>query len=645
MSPDPGEWSESGRGDKRGVRVVTTNQPGQYDFRKTPFSSSTVRAPTKLFLSLLLLLLPASLLYAQAFGRFGYAQLPRVDGLSVEPTFVAVAANSADHLRFEHPASMWGPVATSDFEQTISFGKDQFSPAKIRITLSAPGVSMYCPNGLRFHLSTPSSPYLTWVEGSVSNGVPTPASDWLVLSFATKQPPLIFGFPSAPCSMRIDGRAGDWTLSFSPLKGWVRVGPLLGIRGVSANTAFTLGQLSEQAAKQADLYTMLPPKLLGLSVESDLESVTATWRFDRPGAVLPTAAALADLGGYPIKIQSPFHRVEFDDPDGPLNVLSTRELRVRFPVKRVPTGRGVGIGAHEEEPLGTAAPNDIPSVVELALENLVASRSHLSQVTGQETFDEFFNQAEYATEPWTRQQLPYAATGRGIDLCAAHALLEQALSNASQTKSDQNSLLTSVDWRRDWLTWRLSVDDPLVARRAAALAALAGALCPEPERRLDAAMLEAGLAAERGLLIWRSHRDASLKVPALLEAEYGLRQALFSLTGPKDKDDMFIQQVLSPIRVYGDVALSATQASGKLKLSWPVVESKPSHLSLASGFPVDLLRGGNFSRFKVGQTLGLTELHYIPEFSGDCWAFLTGPPWVKPLPPSLPVPPYSEEYK
>jgi hypothetical protein len=31
------------RGDKRGVRLVTTNQPGQYDLRKTPFSSSTVR--------------------------------------------------------------------------------------------------------------------------------------------------------------------------------------------------------------------------------------------------------------------------------------------------------------------------------------------------------------------------------------------------------------------------------------------------------------------------------------------------------------------------------------------------------------------------------------------------------------------------
>jgi hypothetical protein len=31
------------RGDKRGVRIVTTNQPGQYNLRKTPFSPSTVR--------------------------------------------------------------------------------------------------------------------------------------------------------------------------------------------------------------------------------------------------------------------------------------------------------------------------------------------------------------------------------------------------------------------------------------------------------------------------------------------------------------------------------------------------------------------------------------------------------------------------
>ena len=195
------------------------------------------------------------------------------------------------------------------------------------------------------------------------------------------------------------------------------------------------------------------------------------------------------------------------------------------------------------------------------------------------------------------------------------------------------------------MTWRLAVEDPVVARRAASLAAIAGALCPEPERRLDAAMLQAGLSAERGLYLWRNHRDETLKVPQLLEPEYGLRQALFSLIGPEEKDLAFMQQVLSPIRVYGDVSLTAIEDAGRLKLTWQVLEAKPSMMSLAAGFPIELTQGGNFTHFKVGEAFGLTELHYIPEFSGDCWAFLSRPTWVKKLPPAIPAPPYSEVYK
>lgn len=593
----------------------------------------------------LALLALLSVVGAQGFGRFGYSPVPHVDGLLLDSAFIAADSGASDHLIFEHPAGNLHPIATSETEQTIAFGESPFCPQKIRTALTAPGISMYCPKGLRLHLNSVSSPYLTWKEGSVSSGVPTPNLKWIVLSFGSKQPPIIFGFPEAPTSMRVDGRAGDWTLNFGQVAGWVRVGAMLGTRSISANTAYSLGQLADQAEKQSPLYTVLPPRLLGLDLDSDLRSVTATWHYDHPGAIVPTAAVLANLGGYPLSIDSPFERQEFDSEEGPMNVLTGKDLSIRFPIRRVPTGRGVGIGRIQEDPIGTAAPNDIPSVVELALENLIASRSSLSRINGQSTFDEFFNQSEYAKEPWTQQLLPYGISGRGIDLCAAQALLEQSLTNASKSSSEQNALLTSIAWRRDWKTWKLWVDDPVVGRRASALAALASALCPEPERRLDAAMLQAGIAAERGLFIWRSHRFENVKVPTLIEPIYGLRQAIFGLIGPEDRDVEFMQQVLSPIRVYGDAALTAEKDAARLKLSWPVLEAKPSQLSLAAGFPVDILKGANLAHFKVDQAFGLTDVHYIPEFTGDCSIYLTVPTWVKKLPTAIAIPPYSEPYK
>lgn len=565
--------------------------------------------------------------------------------MTLDPSYFSVADDSADRLFFEFAATRWRPVATSEIEETLAFGTSAFAPAKLRVALTAPGFEMYCPAGLRLHVHCASSPFLTWSEGSVTNGVPTPNVRWLVLSFATKEPPLIFGFPDRPCSMRIDGRTGDWTIGFPSLAGWVRVGPLFGTRSVAADTAFMLGKLAQSAAKQAEIYDTFPPKLMGVDLASDADSVTATWHFDRPGAVIPSAASLAKLGGYLLSVKSPAHMLDFESAEGVVEVADGTEITIRFPVRMVPAGRGLGIGPGPSEPLSAVSPTDVPGVVQLALENLAAARSHSCRIRGQEAYDAFFNQAEYSTEPWTGQQLPYAATGKGIDVCAAHALLDQALANTLQSSSEQNSLLTSIDWRRDWLTWDLCVDDPAVRRRAQALAALAGALCPEPSRRLDAAMLQAGLSAERGLELWRSHRDAAFKPAPLLEPELGLRQVLFGLAGPEDKDSAFMRQVLSPIRVYGDVALSATAESGRLRLSWPVVEAKPSMLSLASGFPVDLERGGNFSLFKVDQASGTTELRYTPEFSGDCWAFLTCPVPVGQLPPVAPAPAYSEPYR
>src|SRR5262249_5753733 len=145
-----------------------------------------------------------------------------------------------------------------------------------------------------------------------------------------------------------------------------------------------------------------------------------------------------------------------------------------------------------------------PSVAELAFANLPASRDTQTKETAEEALTEYLGEAKYTTEPYSNQQLPYTADGAGLDLAAAHALLMQSTITTVKATSEPNSLLTSVLWRRDWRTWTIWTPDLDLSRRAEALGALAAALCPEPARRLDAAMLEAGLASQEGLKVWQA---------------------------------------------------------------------------------------------------------------------------------------------
>jgi hypothetical protein len=579
---------------------------------------------------------------AQAFGRFGYTDEPVALGMKVSKAGFSTDFALADKLTYDQPSRAWRAGTTSDTEQVIDLDHRDQSPWKLKISLLAPGISLYCPQGLRLHASTAGSPYLTWQEGSVGDGVPTPNRRWLALSFQNGQPPLMFGFVDHAASMKISGHAGDWTIQFSDLNGWLRIGSLTGTKPLTANSASTLGTLAQIAGPQANLFTDAAPKLVSQTIDSDLSSVTATWTFDRPNALVPMAAILSDLGGYPVKILSKVRIVDAATEEGPEQFVEGKTLTVRFPVHRVPTGRGLAVGAVEADPISTAAPTDIPSVVELALQNLLACRDRQTRVTGQATLDEYFSQANYSPEPWTNQQLPYDEKGTGIDLAAAQALLMQALTSASKTTSEANSLLTSVAWRRDWYTWRAWVKDPFVSRRAGALAAVAGALCTEPDRRLEAAMQQAGLAAERGWAIWRRHRGDTGGPDSLIEPLFGVRQALFGLKGAQDPGAEFVAQILSPVRVYGESAVALNDDSGRFFLQWPVLEAKPSMLTLAAAYPLDVAKGKDLAHFEVVQAFGLTELHYIPEIAGDCTAQLILPLWAKRLPRAVPAPTYSE---
>jgi hypothetical protein len=585
--------------------------------------------------------------HAQAFGRFGYAEPDRFSTLRLGRDGISADYPGADRIRFVKPVREWKPVQTSEFGQTVHLGAEQNGmPTKLRLSLLAPGVSLYFPRGIRLYLTSTSAPYLTWKEGSASNGIPTPSVPWAALSFRDAQPALVLGFPASAASLQVSGKPGAWEIRADDYRGWVRFGLPRGTVAEPTNTAAALGRLAKVTVATAPLFATPLPEFQGFAAEADSDGngVTATWTFDRPGFLIPAALTLARLGGYPVGIQTAVRRLATDVglSEGPHDVSQTADLKVRFPLRRVPIGRAIALG-EPGPPIGTVSPLDAPSVTELALENLLGSRDVQTRQSGETAFSEFLAQATYVTEPFTQQQLSYDAAGVGLDLTAAHALLAQALITTTRPSSETNALLTSINWRRDWETWMPWTADADRRRRTAALAALAAALCPEPNRRASAGMLQAGLAAERGLNVWRRRAQKIPAEPPLLEPMIELRTGLFRLQAPKAVADTFVETLLSPLRVFSDEAVRLSEAEGgALTLSWPVIEPKAGTLAVASSAPVELAPAANLPRFLLERVLGLTEVRYTPEAAGACEIRLTQPEWA-PRPSKLSPPPrYSE---
>jgi hypothetical protein len=378
-------------------------------------------------------------------------------------------------------------------------------------------------------------------------------------------------------------------------------------------------------------------------VVGDATSVEATWTFDKPGAIVPIGAALASVGGYAVKVQSKIRRLSEWDEEGPIAVCEEPVLKIRFPIKRVPLGRSIAVGKRVVEPIGTVSPIDIPSVVELAMENLLSSRDLATLKIGEEALADYLSDAAYTSEPHTGQKLPYTETGSGIDLAACHALLMQSVSIGRQASSEANSLLTSVVWRQDAYKWTLAVEDQTLRRRAAALAAVAGFLCPEPERRLQAAMLEAGLAAERGIGILRA-RKAGKPEPKMLEPLDGLRRYAFLRDVRFADEDPYAKSLLSEVRVFGDASVSAEMEGEALVAKWQTTDTEAHQIVFASAYPIDF-ELGNMKSLDVERALGLTQVRYVAHAPGPCYCNLRIPEFAKRLPAAAPVPRYSEPVK
>jgi hypothetical protein len=220
-----------------------------------------------------------------------------------------------------------------------------------------------------------------------------------------------------------------------------------------------------------------------------------------------------------------------------------------------------------------------------------------------------------APEPFTGTRLPYAADGTGIDEAASHALLMQAMLTTSDARKDPNALLISMLWRRDWYSWAIGARDAQVSRRTMAFAAVTAGMRQEPEQRLYGALLNAGLAAQRGLQTWLRRRGYIKEEPRMIEPLEGLRAALFSSDKPTDP---FFEILNSPLHVYTDVPLTATVKGGRIQLSWLSPDSAATSMVFVCAGTMAVEAGSNLSGVSASAADGVLTVRCQPAEAGIC---------------------------
>lgn len=543
---------------------------------------------------------------------------------------------NADRFAFARQTSQWQPIEMDWMHQVVSLGNYVSMPSKAKLSLLSHGFALYFPKGFEFRLASTGAPYLTWAQGSVAEGVPTPAVSWAIVSFRTPQPPVLLKFQGTKPMVVTTGTAGNWVIrSNAEFSGWVHVGLPKGSSPSAPTSATGLAELVTGASEVLPHMTE-PPRLIGMKLDQLTDALEATWTFDKPGALLPMAAQFAKLGGYDISTLSPTKRIAIEVDSAPLTVLTTNELKVRFPVNTLPFGRFLTLGDPKLRPAGIYD-RDEPRAVELALTGMsgAATGNHYIEIEG--ALRGFLHRYRDSGDLDSRSTIADTAS---------YAFLSQTMAASTLLDPPTNDLLSDLLKRIDWFSWSLlhRSADGEDARSASALLAIACAYCADPMKRFGGALLQAGLSAERGLSIRRQmgERNAAPS-PKLLEVMEPLRAAIYRLPGFANRDPWAIA-LLSKTRTLSAVPLTLEERDGKFFLKWESREGEEGAITLTGPYQLQLGRTSNLAQASIKEEAGVQFVRFKPLAAGACEVELV---WTAPFepPPRLEEPPVYVEYR
>ncbi|HLO98011.1 MAG TPA: hypothetical protein VK171_05400, partial [Fimbriimonas sp.] len=366
--------------------------------------------------------------------------------------------SGSDRFSFATPLKIWNPVAVSPMRQVIMTDGGPGRPSKIRLDLWDCGPAFYFENGIQLNIRCSASPFLSWKEGSVKNGIPTPPSEWIALSFQDRQPPIVFGFPEANTGLQIEGDIGNWTIT-SPktFKGWVRIGLPYGIEPYRSSTAEGLGKLSQRCKAQENLWYAPLADVPEPEIDQDSDGVTATWRLPRKRCLVPNMFYFNQFGDYPLRIQTPISEYPAASNEGPQFYTNEPILTVRFPVRRIPSGRGLTVGEPFARTYSSADWSSPMNLVDIALSNTLLGRSPQTSALSTKIASTYFEQFSPQTEPISRLSTFYDQAGKGALEVAIHSLLSQSIRTGEPDTIGFDPQFLSLFWRLDPYTGSMAL--------------------------------------------------------------------------------------------------------------------------------------------------------------------------------------------
>lgn len=438
---------------------------------------------SKLILSAVLLIAGSTASFSQATGRFTNLAQPELPGFAWSAQGFRAAESNGLLFKFEDPATAVKMTAATSRTAEWKVEGGRQTPTDLRVNLRSPGFDFKVRPGFRFTLDSLRPPLFTTSVGTYE-GAPAPSTSWIMVSVRENVPPVLFAFRNGVSEMRVTGSSGQWQVRLSPAyEGWIRVLLPFGQRAPeSAETLIErLGRQASAIKGLAPLTTQPYPRATNQRVFQGLGAMRLSWSFDRPGAVVPSAAILAGLTSG-AQVTTPYRLVSDSFSEGPLALATGKEMSVLLPHGLLPLGRALTEGAWEEgvpkdeEQVIAAAPTSARVSMPEAVLSLYSTLSRGKALFG-------------GSESYQPQK---AEENRVF----AEAAERQAWWINDGLLPDSSGLaLASLLWKADPLTWNLSGSHELQAQ-----VAKSALLAENSERRIEGLMLAYGLLARPSLV-------------------------------------------------------------------------------------------------------------------------------------------------